>query len=406
MSTLTLFLAKSSLRLSKTRKLRFDYIVMILGIIVSVTVVSAAVTLFEGYQHTLKEILLESNAHILIFPDYEQALSVDKANYAISKLMSQPEIQSIHPVYSNTAMIEIGNKVRSCFVRSYENKDINNWFNKYIKQGSRKLESGSIIIGDILAGDLSVGVGESITLLYPKTEVFSPIGLVSLQKTFKVKSIITTGYYEMDKSLIIMHTDDAYSFYNIKPQYTHLEVNLKENKINQVNEIAQKYNGILEHNFTLQSWTDINGNLFSLITIEKWLIFLVFSLLILIAALNTVSIVSTSIIDRKKEIAVLRTIGINSKQIKQVFYIRILTICLISILIGLLLGTFVSWLITKQSFYQLKGDVYFIDKLTIHVSAINYLAVFLISVLMVSLCVKIPLRNINKLEIINVLRGT
>lgn len=405
MNTLTLFLTKNSLRLSKTHKLRFDFILMILGIIVSVTVVSAAITLFEGYQQTLKKILLDSNAHILIFPNVEHVFSPDKAENAITRLGSLPEVKSIQPVYSNTAMIKIGSKVRSCIVRSYSKDEDTNWFNKYINAGAPGIESGSVILGDKLADDLSVTVGDRITLLYPKSDNFSLLGFISLEKSFKINSVITTGYYEMDKSLILMLTKDAYSFYQINPQFTHLEINLKDNKISSASEVSDRYSGLLGHNYLVKSWIDYNGNLFSLITIEKWLIFLIFSFLILIAALNCVSIVSTSIMDRKKEIAILRTIGITLKQIKQVIYFRIILICITSIFTGLILGTLSAWIITKQSLYQLKGDVYFIDKITMHVSVINYLAVFTIAMILISVCVKIPLKQINKLEIIDVLRG-
>jgi len=379
---------------------------MILGIVISVAVVATAINLFEGYEKTLKKILLSSSAHILVYSDYGQTLSKEQAESALNKLQPQPAIKSIEPVYSNSAMVRQGSRIKSCLVRTYPDfskKDI--WFSQYIKEGNGKIQGGSIILGDILARDLALGVNDTITLLYSQADNLTVLGLIPHQQDFRIAAIVKTGYYEMDKTLILMREDDAFKFYDQAPQYTHLEINLQDKWINKADRLNTQYQSILGHNFKLHSWIDFNGNLFSLIVIEKWLIFLVFSFLILIAALNCVSIVSTSILDKKKEIAILKTVGVAVSKIKQVVYLRILFICIVSIFLGLALGSAISWLITQQSVYQMKGDVYFIDKITMHISFLNYLAVFVLAVGLIALCIRFPLRYINQMNIIDVLRG-
>jgi lipoprotein-releasing system permease protein len=406
MDALTLFLAKSSLHKHGNRKLRFDYLLMILGIIISVTVVCAAINLFEGYEKTLKKVILDSNSNIIIYSAFGQPLTPEQAEETRNILSKDSRISSIRRVYSNTAMIQSGGKIRSSLIRAYplsEDQDI--WFGKYVISGNRTLSKGNIIIGEKLARDLSVNPGDRISLMYPQTENPSQIGLLSVQKEFMVGGIVKTGHYEMDKTLIIMTTDDAFGLYDIAPRYSHLEVNLTGKYTDKADKVASGFQQLLGNNYQVDSWIDYNGNLFSLITVEKWLIFLVFSFLILIAALNCVSIVSTLILERKKEIAILRTLGMSIRKVRNVIFLRTFGVSLMSILAGLVLGAAAAWLITQQTFYQLKGDVYFIDKITMHISAINYLAVFVLSVLLVSLCIRVPLKYINRLEIIDVLRG-
>jgi len=379
---------------------------MLLGIIISVMVVSTALNLFEGYQRSLKKILLNSSAHVFIYSNFEPNLSSEQVNYIQAKLSSEPAIKSIKPVVANTAMLRIGNKVRGCMVRAYPEKEANdNWYKDYIIQGNSGLKQSSVIIGDRLANDLAVKVGASVTLLYPQTKNTTPFGLLPLQKDFKIAGIVRTGYYEMDRALILMQAEDAFSFYNIPPKFSYLEITLKDKWIDRAEKLSKAYAIELGQSFQLRSWVEFNGNLFALITMEKWLIFLVFSFLILIAALNTISTVSTTILERKKEIALLKTLGMSIGQIKQVVYLRVLLICIASIIMGLILGAFAAWLITKQSFYQLKGEVYFIDTITMHISAVNYFVLFCLALLTVGLCIRFPLRYVNKLQIVDILRG-
>ncbi len=401
-----LFLIKKSVFANASHTFRIDYLIMLLGIVISVAVVSTAINLFEGYQHSLKKILLNSSAHVFVYSDIQSNLSLNDVSYAENKLKTEPAIKSIKPVYTNSAMLRIGNNVRGCMVRAYpDNSTANIWYKDYMTAGKPEMMKGSLIIGERLAKDLALKVGEKLTLLYPQTKSSTLFGLLPLQKDFILSGVIRTGYYELDRSIILMNATDAFDFYGMPAEYSYLEVTLKDKWIDKADKLASQYSRELGQSYQLRSWTEFNGNLFALITIEKWLIFFVFSFLILIAALNSISTVSTSILERKKEIALLKTLGMSITHIRQVIYYRILSICVVSIMVGLLLGVGISWLITIQSFYQLKGEVYFIDKINMHISAINYLAVFFIAIFTIGLCIRFPLRYINKLQIVDILRG-
>ena len=407
MKTPVLFLMKRPLASNGTHTFRMEYSIMILGIVLSVMVVSTAINLFEGYQRSLKKILLNSSAHVFVYSGDKPNLSIDDVQFIQTKLSGETAIKSIKPVVANTAMLRKGNKIRGCMVRAYPEQSTEDiWYKDYVKTGRAALSSNSVIIGDRLASDLHLSIGDSLTLLYPQTKSASPFGLIPLQRTFILSGIVKTGYYEMDRSLILMRTIDAFGFYNIPPEFTYLEINLNDKWIDKAEKLSGQYAQIIGDRFQLHTWVEFNGNLFALITIEKWLIFLVFSFLILIAALNSISTVSTSILERKKEIALLKTLGMSIRHIKQVIYLRILFICTSSIIAGLVLGAAVAWLVTKQSFYQLKGDVYFIDKINMHISALNYTAVFALALTIIGLCINFPLRYINKMQIVDILRGT
>jgi lipoprotein-releasing system permease protein len=152
-------------------------------------------------------------------------------------------------------------------------------------------------------------------------------------------------------------------------------------------------------------WTLFSAGLLRLVSMEKWLIFIIFSFLVLIAGINVISAVSTIIIDKKHEIAVLKTLGASSFTIKRLLSFQVGLVALAAIITGQVLGAGLSYLIEKQSFYRLKGDVYFIDSIKTSISPLNQLIIFIVSTLLVFVCIRYPLKQIDKQQIIQLLRN-
>jgi lipoprotein-releasing system permease protein len=404
MNKLIIYLAGKAIFLHKKRKLRYDYAVMILGIVISVAIVTAAITLFEGYRLSVKSILLDCNAHITICL-VNRAMDIDQVNFVDRKVNNEEQIKSFIPSFTNVAIIKSGSAIRSCMVKAYPDNLKAIWYERYIIKGKLEPETNSIIIGDKLQKDLALNIGDVVSLLYPFNQGTSSLGAIPIERNFKVSAIIKTGYYEMDKSLLVMTAKEAFAFYNTTPEFTGIEVILRNKFVDKADQIAETMRKKLGSSYYLSTWIDLNGNLFSLINVEKWLIFIVFSFLILIAGLNCISIVSASVIEHKKEIAILQTIGMSSAETSKIFYLRMMSLCLLSIITGMIIGTMLAWLVTKQSFYQLKGDVYFIDRISMQASLVNYISVFIISVTLVVFCIKIPLKYVSNLCVIDILRG-
>ncbi len=138
---------------------------------------------------------------------------------------------------------------------------------------------------------------------------------------------------------------------------------------------------------------------------EKWLIFIIFSFLVLIAGINVISTVTTLILDKKNEIAVLKTVGSHARSIKRIFVLQTGLVSVLSIILGQLFGMLLSFLVEKQHFYKLKGDVYFIDSLKASISPVNQLVIFGAAFMIVFLCIHFPLKQIDKQQIIEILRN-
>ncbi len=187
--------------------------------------------------------------------------------------------------------------------------------------------------------------------------------------------------------------------------FSKIEIRLDPKYIDKAPEIGQKLQEIVGNYYSVYPWQTFSAGLLHLVTMEKWLIFIIFCFLVLIAGINVISAVSTIILDKKNEIAVLKTLGANSTSIKRVLSFQVGLSALLAILAGQILGALLSWGIEKQNFYKLKGDVYFIDSLNTSIAPLNQLIIFIVSAALVFICIYYPLKQIDKLEIIELLRN-
>lgn len=149
----------------------------------------------------------------------------------------------------------------------------------------------------------------------------------------------------------------------------------------------------------------INTTLLSMVRMQKWLIFIVFSFLVLIAGINVISGVLTLILDKRNEIAVLKALGAGASTIRNILAYQVTLVCLISVIVGQLFGFLLSWIVVRQNIYKLKGEVYFIDRLELYISPFNQAVIFIVAALLIILCIRIPLRRIDRMRTIDLLRN-
>lgn len=385
--------------------LRFNFAFMVLGIVLSVGILGAGLNLFEGYERTLKSLLLDSMSHISIHAYNGEKLSQDRVDSIRQKLISKREVLSVHAMLGTSVMASKDDILRGCQIKAYEASSDELPFEKYVRKGSSKPLDGEVIIGHHLAKELGLSISDSLNIVYPRFDRISALGIYPGSINPRIVGIYQSGYYEFDRSIIICNVDTANELLLSPDQYSYLEIRLKNAYLESAGKLAGAWERELDSDLIAMPWTAFNSGLFRLIVLEKWLIFIIFSFLVLISGLNVVSAVTTVLYDKKAEIAILKTIGAPAGLIRRLLYLRIALVCVASIISGQLLGILLSWLVTKQRFYALKGDVYFIDRLVMHVSLQNQLIIFAAAALMIYICIMVPLKYIDKTEIIEVLRN-
>lgn len=401
MNQLEAFFLKHYIKTPRRNIFKFSFVFMVLGIALSVGILSAGLNLFQGYESNLKKLLLDSFAHINISSIYQDDIDEDSSEEILNIISQKDGVSSAIPLLQSQLMAQVGGKVRAANLMGFKDNE-NSYYRDYISQGKQEIAPGEIIVGHYLAEELGLAIGDNLTLMYPRLDQISAFGLHSVTGSFEIVGIYRCGYYENDRSLVICDIDEARDLLDLPVGYTKIHVKL--DNPDKAPLYGRDLAAELNNRFTVIPWNYYAESLLRLVRMEKWLIFIVFSFLVLIAGINVISAVSTIILDKTDEIAILHTLGAKPKSIKRLFAYRVGIVAVIAVIIGQLFGLLLSWLVEKQGIYKLKGDVYFIDTLTFELSFTNLFVVFITSTVLIFLCIMIPLRQIQKMQVMDIVR--
>ena len=379
-----------------------DTMITVSGLIISVAILTTVLSIFTGYQKLLRKTILGVNSHIYIFSMHSDLLDKRQIKKVTEFLKKQPEVKSYSLLINKEVLVSNKDRLKAALVRGIDFEETN--IEKNIIKGGKKPSKNEVIIGYRLAEYLNLKVGDKININSPDSKMFSVFGIQNKNDIYIIGGLYRSGMYEYDSSFIFMDRLKS-DFFENKDKYTLVEVKLLDKFISKASYLAYKWQNLLSNEYQINSWVDYNGNLFSLLTLEKWVIFIIISFLVLISSFNIISSISTSIIREKKNIGILKTMGVTDGLLKQIFLFRTLFVSLIAIITGELIGVILTYIATKQNFFTLKGDVYFIDKITADYGINNFLIIVIVSLTIITLASILPLKRISALKIIDILRS-
>jgi lipoprotein-releasing system permease protein len=378
---------------SKNRFLSFIGFSSILGISIGVMALIVVMSVMNGFHFELKKRILDATSHIEITGGLDNQ---DEINQLIKKITDLKHVKAVSPYVSGEGLLSNRSVNRGVLVKGidpqYEN-NVNQLLNKVVK-GSKKFSSKpfEIIIGVDLARLLDVDIGDDVSLLIPKLN-FSPIGNYPTIKKFHIVGIFDAGIYEFDSSLALIDYQDAQKifFKNQKTKFSAMQIQLTDsNKTLNVESDIKKILMDLNINSFISNWTNKNKNFFSAIQMEKRVMAIILTLIIAVAAFNLVASLAMSVQDRKKDIAILMTIGFSKFQIIRIFVFQGFIIGFIGSLLGLFFGvviasninTIVPFIEGLFNIQFLSKDIYYINELPSIIIPTDILSVILVSIIL------------------------
>ena len=378
---------------SKNRFLSFIGFSSILGISIGVMALIVVMSVMNGFHYELKKRILDATSHIEITGGLDNQ---DEINQLIKKITDLKHVKAVSPYVSGEGLLSNRSVNRGVLVKGidpqYEN-NVNQLLNKVVK-GSKKFSSKpfEIIIGVDLARLLDVDIGDDVSLLIPKLN-FSPIGNYPTIKKFHIVGIFDAGIYEFDSSLALIDYQDAQKifFKNQKTKFSAMQIQLTDsNKTLNVEPDIKKILMDLNINSFISNWTNKNKNFFSAIQMEKRVMAIILTLIIAVAAFNLVASLAMSVQDRKKDIAILMTIGFSKFQIIRIFVFQGFIIGFIGSLLGLFFGvviasninTIVPFIEGLFNIQFLSKDIYYINELPSIIIPTDILSVILVSIIL------------------------
>ena len=310
----------------------------IIGISLGVAAIIIVMSVMNGFRIDLTNRIIGLNSHLNIFSS-ENIIKNKEANKLISNIDNSFFIQHFKSLETNGLIIKLQNS-KGVMIKGYDTYDKNHYLYNSIKNGSLiKNSKKEILIGDSLANELNVGVGDKIKIAIPKTDK-TILGNIPRFKTLEIAGIFDLGLYEYDSYLVFLSSDlvrklllyenDTYNKIEFFIKSPH-EIELFKNIIDL--EISN-----LLLNFYSISWKDVNQTLINALKVEKNVMFIILSLIILVASLNIISGLIIFVKEKNKDIGILKTIGMTNKSIITIFFTIGVSIGLIGSLLGLILG--------------------------------------------------------------------
>ena len=280
--------------------------------------------------------------------------------------------------------------------------------NILIEGNESKIVSNGVAVGKQLAFDLNLKIGDKINLL---SSVFinTPFGGLPKQETYIVKGIFSSGFYEFDQNVIFLNLKDTLIFFGKTEDDINLEVYLQNPlDANIVKDQIQR----LDSNFYIYSWIDLNKSFFGALKVERNVMFIILTLIIIVAAFNIISGLTILIKNKTKEIAILKTLGLSNKSIVKSFFLTGFVIGLTATIAGLLLGILfavyiepirilLSNILHIEIFPQ---DIYFLEKMPSEIDPISILVIFFLSLTTTTIASLIPAAAITKMNTIQALK--
>ena len=377
-----------------------------LGIMLGVAILIIVMSVMNGFKTDLTKKILGLNQHIIIQPN---GFEIDK-NY-ILKLKENFKDINLSRSYSGEGIVINNNNAKGLIFKGIDKseKNIIEFFNVYTTEGELKnFKSNSIFIGSELAFDLNVNVGDELSLM-SSAFVTTPLGILPKQENFEVVGIFNTGFIEFDQNIIFLNIEDALSIFNRTIKDQNVEIYLKDPlKANAYKNKIQKIN----LNYFIYTWSDLNKSLFSALKVERNVMFIILTLIVIVAAFNIISGLTILIKNKTKEIAILKTLGLSNRSIKKIFFLTGLTIGFFATISGVILGIIFSLNIEKlriflSTVFNLEifpADIYFLEKLPSEINFNSILLIFFISLIISAVASYLPAMKISKMSTFRALR--
>ncbi len=399
-----------SLRNLKPKKkegfLKIISVFSFLGIMLGVAILIIVMSVMNGFKTDLTNKILGLNPHVVIQPN-----SFQINEQYISRIKEDFKDITISKSYFGEAIAISNDKAKGIILKGVDKKEKNiiDFFDNFNSQGNlNNFDSNKVIIGSELAFNLNLKIGDSINLM-TSSFVGTPLGNLPKQENFKVGGIFTTGFIEFDQNIIFANIENVLSIFDKESKDQNVEIYLKDPlKANFYKDKIQNLN----ENYFIYTWSDLNKSLFSALKVERNVMFIILSLIIVVAAFNIISGLTILIKNKTKEIAILKTLGLTNQSIKKVFFLTGLTIGFFATLSGIILGVLFSINIEKIRVFFSKvfnleifpSDIYFLEELPYEINFNSILIVFIISLAISIIASYLPATKISKMNTFRALR--
>ena len=366
-------------------------LISILGVTVGVAALIVVIAVMSGFDNDLKEKMIGTNAHMVVESEY----GMKPTEEILSKVMETPHVLGASFYLQGQALIRSNENVTGVIVKGIDpiREESVSKIKTYITKGAIDFRNDGIIIGSELVSRLRLKLGDDISLFSPSD---------TKGRRLKVAGIFTSGMYEYDMNLVyldIKRTQDLFAAPGIVSGIS-IKADDAFNVLSIKNDLKKK----IGPEFTIRTWMDMNKNLMAALKLEKTVMFLILTLIVIVACLNIASALIMTVLEKTKDIGILKAIGASNSNIMALFAIEGTLIGFLGTAFGAGLGIFLCWCLKTYKFINIPQEIYYIDKLPVKLEFPD-VAVIVISSFLISLIATIyPAHKASKLDPAEALR--
>jgi lipoprotein-releasing system permease protein len=379
--------------------------ISVMGVAVGVMALLIALALMTGLQSELRDRLVGSTAHVYVW----KVGGIDDPDRDLKRLREMPEVAGAAPVVLGQGLVASAGTTAPIMVKGILPEleagvtDIGH----SIKTGALKdiapRDDGpaGIVLGKDLATKLSVNVGERVQVFTAEGGTLSPLGMMPKYRSFTVVGIFSMGLYEFDSGYGFVHLSAAERLFDkTKPELIELRVN----DLFKARGVADSIRESFGSDYIAQDWADMNQPLFRALWLEKMAISITIGLIVMVAALNIVASLILLVMEKSRDIAILKTMGSSAKSIRRIFVLQGVIIGVVGTVAGAIGGLTIIYVLDRFKLIRVPMDVYQIAYVPFKLEAFDALVVIAAAVVICLVATIYPSRQASKLDPAQALR--
>lgn len=372
------------------------------GVALGVMALIVVLAVMTGFERDLKEKILGTNAHLVVI---RSGAAMEDYRGLIERLKQLPGVQAATPFIYNQVMLSTGKAVSGVVLRGIDpvtDRQVTRLFSAVIDGSMDQLEpvagSGAdpgVLIGRELARHLNLSLGDRVNVVSPLGSI-TPLGMMPKLKPFRVVGIFNTGMFEYDSTLAYISLSQAQRFFDLGDTVTGIQ--LKVADVYATTELAQRINREFGPELYARDWMQMNRNILFALKTEKMVMFIILTLIVLVAAFGIASTLFMVVMEKTKDIAILKTMGARSGSIMKIFVLEGLLIGVVGTALGLLSGLLIATnlepiidlvqKVTGKNFFS--KEIYYLDHFPSHIVVSDVVTVALTAILISFLATLYP----------------
>jgi lipoprotein-releasing system permease protein len=391
-------------------------VISMLGVTIGVMTLNIVLAVMTGFEEDLRDRILGFNPQVVVL-SFSGTITAYPG--VVQRIEAMPGVAAAAPFIWGQVMLSAQQSVTGAVVRGVtpSNEQVID-LQRHLQAGDVRdlhtlhavtldggkggtVELPGLIVGKEVARQLRLTTGDAVNVISP---IATPtaVGMVPRVKRFAVVGLFDSGMAEYDASLVYMDLASAQKFFDLGDAVTGIEVRVSD--IYDANEIANRIGATLGFPFRVRDWMEINHNLFSALKLEKTVYFIVLLLIVLVAAFNIVATLIMVVMEKRKDIAILKSMGATRAAVGRIFILKGMIIGLVGTAIGNTGGYIACWFLKRYQFIELPKDVFYVNTLPVKMYPEYFIGVTLASLLICLLATVYPARQAARLVPVDVIR--